>query len=87
VENLTGLIVNLVVGAVGGNLGGMMAKEKTLGPLLNTVLGVVGGGIGTVISNGAGIQQATGMVGSGAVSIVLGIAIPYVISIFKKKAA
>lgn len=40
------LIIQLVSGAVGGNLAGAALKDQNLGTLGNTIAGIVGGGIG-----------------------------------------
>ena len=42
----TGLIILLVVGAIGGNLGGALFKNLSLGTVGNSIAGIVGGGIG-----------------------------------------
>ena len=45
-EGITALLINLLIGAVGGNLAGMALKAKSLGTLWNSVVGVLGGGLG-----------------------------------------
>jgi hypothetical protein len=35
------LLIQLISGAVGGNVGGLLNKAKSLGPLINTVLGAL----------------------------------------------
>ena len=40
------LIVQLVSGAVGGNLAGRLLKQYDLGTLGNSVAGILGGGVG-----------------------------------------
>ena len=37
------LLIQLISGAVGGNVGGLLNKAKSLGPLINTILGALGG--------------------------------------------
>ena len=44
--NLIALIIQLVSGAVGGNVAGALMKKYSLGTLLNSIAGIVGGGIG-----------------------------------------
>ena len=44
--NLVPLIIQLVSGAVGGNIAGSLMKKSSLGTLLNSLAGIVGGGIG-----------------------------------------
>jgi uncharacterized membrane protein YeaQ/YmgE (transglycosylase-associated protein family) len=40
------LLIQLISGAVGGNLAGSAMKNMSLGTLGNTIAGLVGGGIG-----------------------------------------
>ncbi len=40
------LIIQLVSGAVGGNVAGSLMKDSSLGTLWNSVAGIAGGGIG-----------------------------------------
>ena len=61
--NLVGLIIQLVSGAVGGNIAGTALKQYDLGTLGNSIAGIIGGGIGgqvlTMILGGSG-AAATG---------------------------
>ena len=41
-----GLIIQLVLGAIGGNIGGALFKNLSLGTVGNSIAGIVGGGIG-----------------------------------------
>jgi uncharacterized membrane protein YeaQ/YmgE (transglycosylase-associated protein family) len=36
-------LLTLISGAVGGNIGGALIKDQSLGPVVNTILGVIGG--------------------------------------------
>ena len=47
--DITHLIVELVSGAVGGNVAGAAMKDKSLGAIGNSIAGIVGGGIGGTI--------------------------------------
>ena len=47
--DITSLIIQLIVGAIGGNAAGKVMPDKSLGTLGNTIAGVVGGGIGGAI--------------------------------------
>jgi len=49
--NLTGLIIQLIAGALGGNAVGNVAKDVNLGPLGNSIAGALGGGIGGQVLN------------------------------------
>ena len=53
--DIVSLVINLISGAVGGNIAGAVMKDKSLGPLLNSVVGVLGGGAG------AGVLKMMGM--------------------------
>ena len=56
--DIVSLIINLISGAVGGNIAGAVMKDKSLGPLLNSVVGVFGGGAGTaVLSMGMAMNE------------------------------
>ena len=44
--NLLPLIIELVSGAVGGNVAGGLLKNLSLGPVGNSIAGIVGGGVG-----------------------------------------
>jgi uncharacterized membrane protein YeaQ/YmgE (transglycosylase-associated protein family) len=43
---LVNLIIQLISGAVGGNVAGAALKDYSLGTLGNSVAGIVGGGVG-----------------------------------------
>ena len=61
------LLVQLISGAVGGNIGGALLKNYSLGTLGNSIAGIVGGGIGGQIINammGGGAAAASGGMGS-----------------------
>lgn len=58
---IAALIINLLIGAAGGNLAGMALKAKSLGLLWNSVVGVLGGGIGFFV---------LGLIGAGGGSII-----------------
>ena len=55
-ESLIPLIIQLLSGAVGGNVIGAVAKKLSLGTLGNSLAGILGGGIG---------GQLLGMLGMG----------------------
>ena len=39
------LIIQLISGAVGGNIAGAILKNLNLGPIGNSIAGIVGGGL------------------------------------------
>ncbi|MCC2111313.1 MAG: hypothetical protein KDJ16_04700 [Hyphomicrobiales bacterium] len=85
--NLVPLIIQLISGAVGGNVAGAILKNFSLGTLWNSVVGILGGGIGgQILSSVLGIgggggmdigsivtQIASGGVGGGVLMIIIGI--------------
>jgi uncharacterized membrane protein YeaQ/YmgE (transglycosylase-associated protein family) len=54
--DMVGLIIQLISGAVGGNIAGALLKNYDLGPLGNSIVGILGGGLG---------GQLLGMLGVG----------------------
>lgn len=76
--DITGLIVSVISGLVGGNLTGAALKDKSIGVIGNSIAGIVGGVAGTYILqavnilNTLGLADVTmgtiaGMIGSGAI--------------------
>jgi uncharacterized membrane protein YeaQ/YmgE (transglycosylase-associated protein family) len=49
------LIINLLSGAVGGNIAGGLMKNLSLGTLWNSVVGILGGGLGGQILGMLGV--------------------------------
>ncbi len=75
--DIAGLLISLISGAVGGNVAGAAAPDKSLGALGNSISGLIGGGAGGLILQALGMGGATGgldlssllsNVGSGGVS-------------------
>lgn len=63
-ESLLPIILQLVAGAVGGNVGGAAMKDSSLGGLGNTIAGAVGGvGAGSIL--GALIPAIANVAGGG----------------------
>lgn len=58
--SLIALIIQLISGAVGGNLAGTLMKKFSLGTLWNSVVGIVGGGLGGQLLALLGITTTTG---------------------------
>lgn len=57
------LITQLITGAIGGNLAGLLMKARSLGTLWNTVAGLVGGVGGGQLLDMMGLLQNAGMAG------------------------
>lgn len=86
-ENLLPLIIQLVSGAVGGNIAGSAMKNFSLGTLGNSLAGILGGGLGGQLLGLLGIATGTGDmdiasiigsiasggVGGGAVMAIIGL--------------
>ena len=86
--NIVGLIIQLVSGAVGGNVIGWLVKKLNLGWLLNSISGIVGGGLvgqfllpALGLGGGAGALNLTsilsgvvgGAVGGGGLMAIVGL--------------
>lgn len=79
-EDYLPLIIQLVSGAVGGNIAGALMKEKSLGTLWNSVAGILGGGIGGSLLGLIGLDGdgilgsiAGGGIGGGVLMLVIGL--------------
>lgn len=64
-EALLPLIIQLVSGALGGNVAGSLLKNLSLGTLGNSITGAVGGGLGgtvlgPMLTGGAAVMGADG---------------------------
>jgi uncharacterized membrane protein YeaQ/YmgE (transglycosylase-associated protein family) len=53
--DIVSLLIQLVSGAVGGNLAGSLMKKLSLGTLWNSVVGILGGGLGGLLLGQLGI--------------------------------
>jgi hypothetical protein len=53
--NIVALIIQLICGALGGNLTGKLIKNIDLGTVGNSIAGIVGGGLGGQIINALGM--------------------------------
>jgi len=59
--NIVSLIIELISGAVGGNIAGAAMKENTLGTVGNSIAGIIGGGLGgTILQSVLGSAAAGG---------------------------
>jgi uncharacterized membrane protein YeaQ/YmgE (transglycosylase-associated protein family) len=84
-----GLIIQLISGAVGGNIAGSLLKNANLGTLGNSIVGIIGGGLGGQILSALGVggaeaagsldiasivtQVAGGGVGGGVLLAIIGL--------------
>jgi uncharacterized membrane protein YeaQ/YmgE (transglycosylase-associated protein family) len=84
--DITSLLIQLVSGAVGGNVGGAVLKNLSLGPVGNSIAGILGGPLGAALLSqlGMGGGGALASVGSGGVG---GIILMLVVGFIKKAMA
>lgn len=86
--DLTSLLIQAASGAAGGNVGGLLNKAKSLGPLLNTILGAVGGiGGGQVLGGTLTDMLGNATAGNAVASGVVGLLLPLIGGMLKKKTA
>jgi len=86
-ESLVPIIIQLVSGAVGGNVAGAAFKNISLGPVGNSIAGIVGGGIGGQLLSFIGAGGLDGIVGSLASGGVGGAVVMAIIGVIKKATA
>jgi hypothetical protein len=77
-EALMPLIIQLISGAVGGNIIGAVAKKLSLGVLGNTVAGLVGGGLGghflgDMLNAGMAGEVGAAAGGGGILMVIIGL--------------
>ena len=79
-EEYLPLIIQLVSGAVGGNVAGKILKKRSLGTLWNSIAGILGGGLGGWILGMASLSLpsvlgsiAAGGVGGGVIMAIIGV--------------
>jgi len=68
-STMLALIIQIISGAVGGNIAGVILKNFSLGPIGNSIAGLVGGGIGgqllsMLMSSGAASSAASAVAGA-----------------------
>jgi uncharacterized membrane protein YeaQ/YmgE (transglycosylase-associated protein family) len=86
-ESLIPLIVQLISGAVGGNVAGALFKNISLGTAGNSIVGILGGGIGGQLLSFIGAGGLEGIVGSLASGGVGGAVLMAIIGAIKKATA
>ncbi len=59
--DLVTLLVQLISGAIGGNIAAGILKKLSLGPVGNSIVGILGGGIGGVVLHALGVGAGTGV--------------------------
>jgi uncharacterized membrane protein YeaQ/YmgE (transglycosylase-associated protein family) len=63
--DMTTLLVQVISGAIGGNVAGKTMKNSNLGTLGNSLAGVLGGGLGGQILANLGLSAGAGAAASG----------------------
>jgi hypothetical protein len=68
---IVGLVIQLIAGAVGGNVAGTALKQYDLGMLGNSIAGLIGGGVGAQIIGAlvGGGGDTTAMTGTGNLDV------------------
>lgn len=83
------IIIQLVSGAVGGNVAGALLKKLSLGTIGNSIVGILGGGLGGYllsllgVATGAGGMDVAGIIGSIAGGGVGGGALMAIVGLIK----
>jgi uncharacterized membrane protein YeaQ/YmgE (transglycosylase-associated protein family) len=72
-QNIISLIIEVISGAVGGNVAGAAMKENSLGTVGNSIAGIVGGGLGGTLLQAVMGTAAAGGVGGAILMAVVGI--------------
>lgn len=88
---IVGIVVDVVSGAVGGNLAGLAWREKTLGFWGNTIVGIIGGALGTYFMRDANILgelsmtnlSVASLLGAAGVSAFFGAVLTGIVGIIK----
>ena len=85
--DIMALVIQLISGAAGGNVAGLLNKTKSLGPLLNTILGAAGGlGGGQLLGGPLGDLLGGATAGNVGGSALIGLLLPLIGGMLKKKA-
>ena len=77
-------LISLAAGAVGGNIGGALFKNLSLGTALNSIMGILGGAGGMSLMNSLNLGSGSGLLnqlGGGAVG---GTVLMAVVGLIKK---
>ena len=66
------LIIQLISGAVGGNIAGSLMKNASLGTALNSIIGILGGGLGGQLLETLGLGGAAAAGGGLDIASIIG---------------
>ena len=81
--DIVSILMNALGGGAGGNILGMLMKNKSLGPMWNTILGAIGGIAGGTALGGT-MAGTGGEIGAGAIG---GVLLTLIGSLLKKRRA
>ena len=82
--DLTGLLVQVIAGAIGGNAAGAAMKRYSMGTLGNTIAGILGGGIGGQLIGGVVGSAVEGFVGDIAGGAVGGAILMIIVGVVRQ---
>ena len=82
--DITSLLIQLVSGAVGGNIAGMGLKKYSMGTLGNSIAGILGGGIGAQILGPLIATAAEGVLGDVASGTIGGALLMIIVGVIKQ---
>ena len=68
--DITSLLLSALGGGAGGNLLGMIFKNRNMGPMWNTLLGVIGGVLGGQMGGGVGGDLGGGALGGALLTLI-----------------
>ena len=91
--DITSLIIQLVSGAVGGNIGGAIFKNLSLGTTGNSIAGIIGGPLGAMLLSQLGLGGGADPGGLGGIlagvggSGVGGVVLMLIVGFIKKAMA
>jgi len=87
-QGLVPLLIELISGAVGGNVAGAALKKYSLGTLLNSIVGIIGGGIGgQLLGMSGGSMDLGGILANIGTSGVGGAVLMIIIGLIKQAMA
>lgn len=65
--DITTIIIQLIAGAVGGNVGGALFKNLSLGTTGNSIAGIIGGPLGGAVLGALGLGGGAAAGGLGSI--------------------
>jgi len=71
-EGLVPILIDLLGGAIGGNVAGALLKKYSLGTLLNSIVGIIGGPIGAKLLAMVGVAAQGGSMDIGSILANIG---------------